>query len=134
MVQKAWRGTLFSPALVWPEGKDREIKCICNTYTTEMRWKGYKKNGPGMVPDARKPVPVRESGDVGRVDFFLTKNDVGTGGIRSVDKYAVRRRPEEMRPVVGAVWCGVVCIRGIECIIENKFLIFVTCLGNTIYG
>jgi hypothetical protein len=54
-------------------------------------------------------------------------------------KYAVRRRPEEMRPVVGAVWCGVVwcgvvCIRGIECIIENKFLIFVTCLGNTIYG
>lgn len=49
---------------------DREIKCICNTYTTEMRWKGYKKNGPGMVPDARKPVPVRESGDVGRVDFF----------------------------------------------------------------
>ena len=98
MVQKAWRGTLFSPALVWPEGKDREIKCICNTHTTEMRWKGYKKSGPGMVPDARKPVSVRESGDVGRVDFFDKKMmSARAESVLSI-KYAVRRRPEEMRP------------------------------------
>lgn len=52
-------------------------------------------------------------------------------GTRPPGKICLPAAAGEMRPVVGS---RVVCIRGIECIIENKFLIFVTCLGNTIYG
>lgn len=84
-----------------------------------------------MARDARKPIPVRESGYVGRVDFFFKKMMSARSGIRSVDKICRPAAVGEMRPVVGS---RVVCIRGIECIIENKFLIFVTHLGNTIYG
>ena len=52
-------------------------------------------------------------------------------GTRPPGKICLPAAAGEMRPVVGS---RVVCIRGIECIIENKFLIFVTYLGNTIYG
>lgn len=47
-------------------------------------------------------------------------------GTRPPGKICLPAAAGEMRPVVGSrvVWCGVVCIRGIECIIENKFFIF----------
>ena len=106
--------------------------------------KRLQKNGPGMARDARKPIPVRESGYVGRVDFFdIIRHKMMSAGVgtRPPGKICLPAAVGEMRPVVGSrvvwcgvVWCGVVCIRGIECIIENKFLIFVTHLGNTIYG